>query len=272
MVKFDEHGNCENKIDTWKLAGHPTETRQDSSVVIRDGLRALWGVGEQLWDVDVNNYALLQQQWCVGEVDQTRAPRANVNVDPEKVSYIDRGIIERLEYHLNSRCYPMKDTWCERPQKSKKFYQDMAITPPLHARFTYSAYDELMYIYRDRKGWTAMGEVRPCSPRVEVSIYRSWAKANSTFASVIFSKPCRFFSGVAHMSNSMPIEDKCKIVIEKSGVGMIGGVTYSDKSGIPVSSVYFTKTVDFAPDDVMWFKCLNMSQSEIAFSFIGQRL
>lgn len=273
MVKYDEHGNCDNDVGHWSLRPHRGEPRVDHSINLRDGLYALWGSGEQLWDVDLNNYALLCQEWLVGRVDQTRDPRANVPIDPDIVSYIDRGITEREDIFYNSRCYPIKDTWCERPQKSKKWHQDYMLVSPLHARFTFSEYDDLMYFYRDRKGWDAIGEVRPCSPRVEISIFCGWAANNDIFAQIVFDTHCKFFAGTAYMSNTNPITPRdAYIAIQKNNEGTVGVCSFISGEEFDQSSVYFSHDVEFKAGDVMKFRCIGGSQTSIAFSFIGQRL
>ena len=273
MVKCDAHGNCDNDYETWELTPHRSELRIDHSVQLRDGLYAMWGAGEQLWDVDVNNYARLGEQWLAGVVDQVRDPRANVGKDPQTVSYIDRGVTDREDTFLNTRCYPIKDTWCERPQKSNKWHQDMFLVQPSHARFTFSEYDDLMYFYRNGKGWDAIGEAAPFKPRVEISVFCGWAGNEDIFAQIVFDTPCMFFKGNSYMSNVTPLTpDGAYIRIEKNDLGAIGSCMYVANGNTSVSYVAFNADTEFKAGDVMKFRCMGGSQTGVAFSFIGKRL
>lgn len=58
-------------------------TRQDSSITLRGKVRAFWDIGQQLWDVDVNNNFAHANRWLVRKCAYARLyPRARVYPGP----------------------------------------------------------------------------------------------------------------------------------------------------------------------------------------------
>lgn len=213
--------------------------RQDSSIELRNKMRAYWGRGEHLWDVDVRNNFQFANWWLAPKVIWRRDSRP-----PWPVSDLNDYVSRVPDYSLIWSS--SGSGWSQKPFRGAKAY--------VQADYTYVGFDG--------NNWKVMCEVPIWKPRMVLSFYISASGYNDRVKWVV--EQAFWVPKNAPFSRSRGLSQKRACTIYKNDEE-VGRAFQSDSEG----GIRFNEDTTFEVGDIISF---DGGFRNLAISILGKRI
>ncbi|MDQ0317731.1 hypothetical protein [Amorphus orientalis] len=224
--------------------------RQDSSISLRQGVRAGWQAGEHLWDADMNLNFVFMNRWSAMVNEFYREPWGIWPLPTPNYSYV------------------------KRDGNHATYFKGATVDTEVYPYTGAKAYIKADYLNVGFNGseWKAFCETPIWKPRMEIAFY---ASALSPSEEVSYTATEAFWlpSGHLHFSHARNIVDhgrhyspRGERPVRKNGQQI--GVAFSDLE-LPSSGIILDEEQTFNAGDVL---SVDGPMRDVAISFFGKRL